>query len=182
MKNLVITGTSGVGKTFLEEELEKRKLSFQLPKYTDRKARPGENSSKLICLSSHEFQENRVNFFFTLKYGDFNYGWKRKDLKNGVITLAITQDSLEGFMKKNPDFWPVLLEVEEKNFEMLVKRMERRGESLEKINKRLEMAKIEFKNRESYRNIVKKYQGLVFDIKDDKTIFEEVIPELAKRQ
>jgi guanylate kinase len=40
MKNIVIVGTSGVGKTFLEQELETQKISYQIPKYTNRESRP----------------------------------------------------------------------------------------------------------------------------------------------
>ncbi|MBU1117624.1 hypothetical protein KKD37_01540 [Patescibacteria group bacterium] len=179
MKNLVITGTSGVGKTFLEEQLEKQKLTFQIPKYTDRPARPGENSTKLVCLSSEEFQTNRTNFFFTLKYGEYNYGWKKEDLKKEPVSLAITQGSLEEFLELNSNFLPILLEVNENNLEMLRQRMIKRGESEDKVFKRLELSKKELKNARKYQKILKKYNGLIFQIKNDHTIFEEVIPTLA---
>jgi len=182
MKNFVITGTSGVGKTFLEEELEKKKITFQIPKYTDRPRRLGDDLKKLICLSSVEFEENRKNFFFTLKYNGHNYGWKRDDLKKEAVTLAITQESLENFLKNNPNFLPILLEVKIDNLEMLRQRMIKRGESQDKITKRLDLAKEELINIDKYRNIVKKYQGLIFEIKNDKTIFEEVIPKLARKK
>lgn len=181
MINIVITGTSGVGKSFLEEELERQSLSFQIPKYTDRKRRPGENPQKLICLSREEFEKNRDSFFFTLKYGEFNYGWSKKDLEKTPQTLAITQESLEEFMQKNPNFLPIWLTINENNLGILEKRMRERGDSEEKIKERLEMAKQEIKNKNKYEAIIKKYQGIIFEIKDDSTIFEEVIPELAKR-
>jgi len=182
MKNLVIAGTSGVGKSFLEDELEKRNLYFQIPKYTNREARSGDNPLKLKCLGFDEFEENRTNFFFTLKYNNFDYGWKKEDLKKRFVVLDMTLESLGFFLKKNPSFLPVLLEVSENNLEMLKTRMKNRGESEEKITKRLELSRKELKNMENYRKIVKKYDGLIFEIKDDKTIFEEIIPELAKRR
>jgi len=55
MKNIVIVGTSGVGKTLLEQQMESLGISFQLPKYTNRPQRYGENSNKTICISSYEF-------------------------------------------------------------------------------------------------------------------------------
>lgn len=182
MKNIVIAGTSGVGKSFLEEELQKRGLSFAIPKYTDRPLRPGEDPKKLISISATDFEGNRESFFFTLKYGGFNYGWHKKDLEKAPVSLAITQESLEEFLQKNADFLPVLLVVNEDNFEMLKTRMKTRGDNEEKIKKRLEMAREENKVRVKYEEVVKKYVGLVFEIKDDSTIFESVIPELAKRQ
>lgn len=182
MKKIVIAGTSGVGKSFLEEELQKRGLSFQIPKYTDRELRPGENPEKLIALSATEFEKQKNDFFFTLKYGGFNYGWHKKDLAKAPISLAITQESLEEFLQKNPEFLPILLVVTAENFEMLKSRMRARGDSEAKIAQRLELAAEENKNQEKYEKIVKKYQGLVFEIKDDSTIFEAVIPELARIQ
>jgi len=182
MRNIVITGTSGVGKSFLEEELEKRGMSFQLPKYTDRERRPGENPQKLISLTKEEFKKNRRNFFFTLEYGGFNYGWKRKDLKKEPVSLAITQDSLEDFMKKNSNFLPIWLKIEENNLKLLKKRMEKRGDNKEKIEQRLKMSREEIKRNNKYEAIIKKYQGIIFEIKNDKTIFEEVIPVLAKKR
>ncbi len=182
MKNLVIAGTSGVGKSFLEEELEKRKLYFQIPKYSDREARSGDNPLKLKYLSSGEFEANRVNFFFTLSYNSFNYGWKKEDLKKGPVVMDMTLESLENFMINNPEFLPVVLEVSENNLEMLETRMRKRGESEEKIKKRIELSKEEIAKMEKYRKIVQKYKGLIFQIKNNQTIFEEVIPVLAKRR
>ncbi len=180
MRNIVITGTSGVGKSFLEEELERQGLSFQIPKYTDRERRPGEDSQKLISLSREKFEKNRTNFFFTLQYGDFNYGWSKKDLKKTPLTLAITQESLEEFMQNNPNFLPIWLTIDKNNLEILEKRMKDRGECEEKIKQRLEMTRQEIKNKNKYETVIKKYQGMIFEIKDNSTIFEEVIPQLAK--
>lgn len=182
MKNLVIAGTSGVGKSFLADELEKRKIYFQIPKYTDREVRSGDNPLKLKCLELDEFERNRINFFFTLNYNGFNYGWKKEDLENKLVVMDMTLESLENFLKINSNFLPILLEVKENNLEMLRQRMIKRGESEEKIIKRLELSKEELKNMEKYRKITKKYQGLIFEIKNDQTIFEEVIPKLAKRR
>lgn len=179
MRNIVITGTSGVGKSFLEEELERQGLSFQIPKYTDRDRRPGENPQKLICLSREEFEKNRDSFFFTLKYGEFNYGWSKKDLGKTPLTLAITQESLEEFMQKNPNFLPIWLTVDENNLGILEKRMKDRGDNEKKIKERLKMTKQEIKNKNKYETVIKKYQGMIFEVKNNSTIFEEVIPQLT---
>ena len=179
MRNIVITGTSGVGKSFLEEEMERQGLSFQIPKYTDRERRPGENPKKLVCLSKEEFEKNRDSFFFTLKYGEFNYGWSKKDLRKTPLSLAITQESLEEFMEKNPDFLPIWLKINENNLKILELRMINRGDDKEKIKQRLEMARKEIKNNKKYEKIIKKYQGMIFEIKNNSTIFEEVIPQLT---
>lgn len=181
MRNIVITGTSGVGKSFLEEEMERQGLSFQIPKYTDRERRPGENPQKLISLSREEFDKNRDSFFFTLEYGGFNYGWSKKDLEKAPLTLAITQESLEEFMQKNQNFLPIWLTVDKNNLGILEKRMKNRGDSEEKIKQRLEMTRQEIIDKKKYEKIIEKYQGMIFEIKNNSTIFEEVVPELARK-
>jgi len=180
MKNLVICGTSGVGKTFLEEELEKRKISFQLPKYFDRDNRPGERKNKNISLSKGEFLKIRNEFFFTLEYNGCNYGWKRKDKKKDrPVSLAITLKDLESFLKENKDFRPVLLWVDKGDLEIIKERMKKRGDPKEKIEQRMSLAREELKNREEYGRIVKENKGEIFKIKNDKTIFDEVIPRIV---
>ena len=178
MRNIVIAGSSGLGKTFLEEELEKRGVSFQLPKYFDREARASERRDKNIPLSREEWKKSDKEFFFKLSYNGYNYGWKESDKREGGVSIAITLKDLEEFLKENNDFVPVLLWMREENFKVLERRMRERGESEEKIAQRMELTKRELEEIEKYKNIVKSYEGLIFEIKDDRTIFKEVIPEI----
>lgn len=179
MKNLVICGTSGVGKTFLEEYLESQNLSYQLPKYFDRNNRPGERKDKNVSMSQERWMSTKKEFFFTLSYNNNNYGWKRADFKkNKVATLAITLESLSSFIKVNKDFMPILLWVELDNLELLRRRMKNRGEKKEKIEQRLKLAKIEIKKGNVYKKIIRENKGLIITIKDDKTIFKELIPRI----
>ena len=179
MRNFVICGTSGVGKTFLEEYLEKQNISWQLPKYFDRENRPGERKDKNISISPLDWENSKSEFFFVLRYNGYNYGWKRKDFpKDKRVTLAITLNSLETFMKLHKDFMPILLWVEENNLELLKKRMEERGEKKDKIEERMTLARAEIKQGDEYKKIVMENQGWVVLIKDDKSIFEEVLPRI----
>jgi guanylate kinase len=196
MKNIVIVGTSGVGKTFLEQELETQKISYQIPKYTNRESRPGENSTKTVCIPSSEFENLLANddFFFTLNYGGFKYGWKKSDLKlhhNLPATIAITLESLEGFLIKNPNFLAILLTINNNDLSLIEKRLYDR-ENIDllsknqlreiklKISQRLSLARQELEQIENYKKIVISNGGRVFYIKDNQTIFSEIIPDIKK--
>lgn len=181
--NLIISGTSGVGKSFLELELEKTGKFYPLPKYTDRQARPGEDPSKIINLSSFDFQklQSQNNFFFTLNYSNHLYGWAKKDLNkfnNKHATLAVTLDSLFDFFKINQPFLPILLTISKTNLHLIKNRLIKRGDSPDQIKTRLSLAHNEINNIQKYKDLVQKNHGLVFNITDDQTIFTKIIPEI----
>lgn len=182
--HLVVSGTSGVGKTFLEEELAKTGLFSPLPKIVDRPLRPKENPEKIISISKEEFMNRRRKgeFFFTLSYVGHNYGWYKKDLNVKVShrTLAITLESLAPFLRQNPYFLPVLLIIKPENFDLLALRMKRRGDPEEKIAERLALAAEEFEKIDYYTETVKKFGGLIFEIKNDLDIPNTVIPQILK--
>lgn len=147
MKNFVIAGTSGVGKTYLEEYLDEHNICFQLPKYFDRPARKCESKTKNISLNKNKWHAIKNEFFFTLTYNTFHYGWKTKDLKKHTSnTLAITLDSLKEFLNKNNTFIPILLWIDTKNLHIIEKRMKARKDNKDIINKRLSLASSEIKN------------------------------------
>lgn len=196
MINFVITGTSGVGKTFLEEQLEKTGCFFQIPKYTNRPQRPTEDTLKTVCVSDADFKklDENKDFFFTLDYSKYRYGWKNSDINlypNKSATLAITLESLSRFLAHNPGFTPVLLNISPSNFSLIEKRMHARENydklsPLEqksvksKISHYLNLASEETNRIKEYISVVKLHQGFVFDISDNRTIFTEIIPEIAR--
>lgn len=181
MSNLVICGTSGAGKTFLEEYLENHMECMPLPKYFDREIRPRERKDKNISVSRDTWMDMRDEFFFTLAYDHHNYGWKKSDLQTGkVSTLAITLESLGRFMEQNSDFIPILLWVGHDNLELIHTRMEKRGETKEKIAERLELARDEIARGDEYKKIVKDNMGWLVNVKSDLSVFEEVIPRTMK--
>jgi len=183
MTNFVIIGTSGVGKTFLEQELESMGISFQLPKYTNRSPRSAENTNKTVCISSIEFEKlfSPKSFFFTLDYGSYHYGWKKTDLllhPQLPATLAITLESLDSFLSQNPTFIPILLTVDNSDLFLLEKRLHLREKSESEITRRLNLARNELNIISKYIKLTKKKNGKVFYIKDNQTIFDEVIPQI----
>jgi len=180
--HLVIAGTSGVGKTYLEEELAKTGLFYPLPKVVDRPLRPGDNPQKIISISARDFSQRKKQgeFFFTLTYLGHHYGWLKTDLtfNHQPKTLAITLESLASFLEQNSDFLPVLLEIKPNHFKLLEKRMKKRGEPPEKIVERLALAQKEYLKMTFYRKIVQHFQGLIFEITSDRNIPEEIIPQI----
>ncbi len=185
MSNFVISGTSGIGKTYLEEQLEKTERFYQLPKYTTRPIRTSENPDKLIQLGTPEFLslEKYGHFFFTLNYAGYSYGWQKQDLlihPQKSKTLAITLDSLKPFLAQNSNFVPILLTINPNNFTLLKSRIVQRESAPNLAASRLKLAAGEISSIHKYISVVKNYKGHVFTIKDNNTIPSLIIPKLIK--
>jgi guanylate kinase len=189
---IVITGTSGVGKTFLESLLQEDYGFIQIPKYTNRPKRPGEIAGKgIFFVDKDELEKHKDDYFFSLNYTGFTYSWKKSDLEKNInnnITIAITLEALPGLLEKNIGFIPIILYIDQNNIELLEERIKiqldyfnlNKSEQKEAdiiISKRLELAKKESQNIDKYLNsITKENKGRAFKITDDLTIPNEVIP------
>lgn len=189
---IVITGTSGVGKTFLESLLQEEYGFIQIPKYTNRPKRPGEIAGKgIFFVDKDELEKHKDDYFFSLNYTGFTYSWKKSDLEKNInnnITIAITLEALPGLLEKNIGFIPIILYIDQNNIELLEERIKiqldyfnlNKSEQKEAdiiISKRLELAKKESQNIDKYLNsITKENKGRAFKITDDLTIPNEVIP------
>ena len=194
---IVITGTSGVGKTYLESLLQNDFDFIQLPKYTNRPKRPGEiEGNGIYFLKKIELINNVKNYFFSLDYTGYTYSWKTEDLNkynNNNVTMAITLESLSRFLKKDLNFIPIVLYVDKDNLELLRERIklqldysnlntEGKLKSDYIIKDRIELAKIESGNIEKYINLINKNgKGRAFKIIDDSTIPKEVIPYILEQ-
>lgn len=192
LQNFVILGITGVGKTFLELELQNKHGFYAWPKYTDREElrKEEEGATNIVPILKEEFQSMLPDFIFTMKYLNNNYGWRRQDYaqnRDKNITLAMTLENLANFMVKVPGFMPIMLHVELSNFGLIENRVRRRDgfENMtpeqqkfvnEKIQERLISARYDLEKFQFYQNIVNKYGGKIFVIKDDNTIYNEVIP------
>lgn len=192
LQNFVIVGITGVGKTFLELELQQKQGFYAWPKYTDREdlRQEEQGAPNLVKVSKTDFQSMLSDFVFTMKYLNNNYGWRRQDYaqnRDKNITLAMTLENLANFMVKVPGFMPIMLHVELNNFGLIENRVRRREgfENLtpeqqkfvnEKVQERLISARYDLERFSFYQNIVNKYGGKIFVVKDNNTIYEEVIP------
>lgn len=192
LQNFVIVGITGVGKTFLELELQQKHGFYAWPKYTDRQdsRREEEGVPNLVKVSKEDFQSMLPDFIFSMKYLNNNYGWRRQDYaqnRDKNITLAMTLENLANFMVKVPGFMPIMLHVELGNFGLIENRVRRREgfENLtpdqqkyvnEKVQERLISARYDLERFAFYQNIVNKFGGKIFVINDDNTIYNEVIP------
>lgn len=192
MRGLIITGTSGVGKSFLEAQLAGDYNLYPLTKYTDRPARPGESTRALQNLTSEEFmaRKNVGEFIFTLEYMGFNYAWTKADAishQDKILVLAVTLESMRNIFDNLPGFKPVLLTIDPGNLQLIEERMklredfanlppEKKSDIARKIQNRMDLARQELANVSEYGRIVESHGGRVFTIVDNTTLFTDVIP------
>ncbi len=204
IQKFVFVGITGVGRTFLELELQNKYGFYSWPKYTDRKEQRSEEvgQNNVVFVSKEEFDQMSDDFIFTLNHLNYRYGWRRRDLadnQNKNITLSITLESLADFMVRVPGFMPIMLHVDLENFALIEQRVKSREDYSnltldqkkyldEKIQERLISARYELEQFMFYQKTILKYGGKIFTIKDNTTISNEVIPyilanrEIAPRQ
>lgn len=187
---IAISGTSGVGKTYLENILADKYNFKQLPKTTDRKQRPHEREGQGIYFKTREQIEKEISkYFFTLEYAGHIYAWSKSDLNtNKDCTIAITMESMNSLLARDLNFTPILLYIDSSNLGFLEQRIKNqlnfdslnRQDKLEaeaKIAERLILAESELQNIDSYISIVESVKnGKAFQIQNDNTIFQEILP------
>lgn len=193
---IVITGTSGVGKTFLEELLASEYGFHQLPKTTSRNKRPNEIEGQGIKFAKKdEIQKMFDKFFFCLEYAGNIYCWEKKDLyEHDNCTMAITMESLPALLSLQLDFIPILLYLDRSHLDLLDHRIRKQlgytdltpQEKIAadlKIQERLNLANNELAQIDKYLKIIdKSAKGRAFLIKDDQTLYQEVIPYIMSLQ
>lgn len=193
MQNFFIAGVSGIGKSHLELELARSYGFYLFPKYTDRIARPGEaEDGSVISVSKEEFSQMEADdsFMFRLDYVGNRYGWLHIDFathQDQNITLQLPARYLEKFLEQAPDWKPILLDIDQQSIDLLIERMKQRHEYDKLSDSEKNRLDKEFKQRlglilednlrnKEYRQIISDYNGRVFMIKDDQTLYQEVIP------
>lgn len=198
MKVFVITGTSGVGKSHLENELEKNYWFHRMKTYTDRERRVEEqNDPGRICISREEYQQMKPDFIFELEYTGNHYGWRRDEFKKyrntKNIVFVVTLEAMVRMVKAIRGAIPVLLNISKENFGLIESRMKKRmgykqikdkeklKEIDDKISKRLELAETEVNKIGKYKKVLNSVGGMEFEITDDKVLYEQIIPAIIKR-
>jgi|GEM_PF-3046304 len=187
---IAISGTSGVGKTYLEKILAEKYNFKQLPKTTDRKQRPQEIEGQGIFFKTRaQIEKSLSEYFFTLEYAGHIYAWENSDLKRyNNCSVAITMESMSGLLAQNLNFIPILLYIDINNLNFLEQRIKNQlnFDSLNKldqldaqakIEERLKLAKQELQDIKKYIEIVESVpQGKAFRIQNDETIYQEILP------
>ncbi|MEI7578924.1 MAG: hypothetical protein WCJ58_02665 [bacterium] len=200
MKIFAVTGTSGVGKSHLEKELELNHGFHRMITYTDRERRAEEkNDPARVCLSKDEYQQMKSDFIFELQYTGNNYGWRKDEFlkfeKLTNVIFVVTLEAMTRIVKDIPGIIPILLHIKPENFSLIEARMKKRmgyaelvtrnsefeiREIEKKVKERLELATKEVNEIRKYMDVVKQYNGQIFEIKDDKSLYQEVIPMILK--
>ena len=70
IQKFVFVGITGVGRTFLELELQNKYGFYSWPKYTDRKEQRSEEvgQNNVVFVSKEEFDQMSDDFIFTLNH------------------------------------------------------------------------------------------------------------------
>ena len=160
-KLVIISGPSGAGKTTLVRQLlEKCPLPLELSvSATTRAARPGEQHGvDYHFLSAHEFQRRRRQGEFLECFEVFGrgywYGTLRKEVATGLaagkwVVLEIDVQGMQSVVAEYPD--AISLFVRPASLGELERRLRGRGtETEETIQRRLEVARHEWKFKDQY--------------------------------
>jgi guanylate kinase len=191
MSNLIIAGVSGVGKSFLESVLSKEYGYTSVTKYSNRPMRPNEKG--LISLSDKDFDAMQNEFLSVIHQGGYKYGYKKAEIENhDKKTIATPMKDIEAHIKATQTpLIPIILGIKVKSLDLLRDRMKQREnfDSLpqdqqqfiyNKIEERMKLAQEDIGFMKHYEDMAFKYDGKVFYIEDDNTLFDEVIPYIAK--
>ncbi len=196
-KGLIISGIAGVGKSYLEAELDKLPHFYRLPKYTDRMARPTEDKASTVNITTEEYEAklSAGEFLHTVQFMNHNYGWLKKDAvkqNDKILMMSLTPAALEEALEALPNFIPVFLAASTSEFDMLRARMRQREGWQEmdegarkmldvKISAYLELSREDISSSFGYEMITDNFGGKTFDILSDRTIHDQVIPWILKK-
>ncbi|MEI7604451.1 MAG: hypothetical protein WCJ19_05540 [bacterium] len=173
---LVITGPSGVGKTFLMDYLcDNYKFDNVLSTMT-RQPREGELTmvdNEYISDETYDFVEKEGDFFMSNKIFTTRYAYRRSFVKNifheGKIPTAIVYISVvDQWFKEYPESLGIFLKPI--NLELIKNRIKQRESDPEIIARRIDNLEKEIELFDSYSKYFKK----VFEIEDDKSIYKAV--------
>lgn len=180
---IVVTGPSGVGKTYLGDLLNRRyPKKFRIVKlFTTRRPRRGEKAVDRTYVSKAEFEKLISQDKLSL-YGEFDgnwYGWGTEITKNHPYHLItnVWPSYMRKFLKLE-HVLPIILTIRANDKPMLVKRIMTRGQTAAAAQSRLaqEANSLSYLNQFSRKHNIKK-----FVIEDDTTLEKQVIPWLLQQ-
>lgn len=197
MEIVVVTGPSGSGKTHLIHELTELGV-YPLEVYTDRPRRRQEKiKTDRVYLTKKEFNSQKKEFLYWFAFQGNRYGYKKGDIakqkradKN--ICFNIVPKQLTGLLMKLPSATVIYLNVRERDFSFLQKRMEKRdifptdteksaAKKLGQIESRLVYAREELRRLSKIKKaILINPKSKIFKISDDEGLYKQVLPYIKQ--
>jgi len=179
-KLLVVAGPSGIGKTYLAQQLLNRygNQVEQAQLFTTRQPRPNEVLPDRIFISEEEFlkRQQAGDFIISDVFHNNHYGYTQASITpvSGHLIVNAWPALLPQFTHL-PNVYFVGLTLDSKKLNLLKKRMLARGDSEEKANQRLPIIKKDLADLKKLEKLVTG-NGKLFTVEDDKTLPDQVIP------
>lgn len=179
-KALIITGPSGVGKTYLAEQLSKLypELFEPVKLFTTRKPRSNEQFVDRIFITQEEFADKQKNqeIIFAGGFHGNQYGYTFAALHPTSKHLIV--NAWPSFIPKFTSFPNVVLlglTIEPTSLPLLKLRMLNRGDTQQQVAERTPLIMRDMQDLKKLKPIIEQ-DGKVFTITDDTTIAKLVLP------
>ena len=176
---IAITGTSGIGKGFLKDNLKERLGLTDPPWYTTRKKRKGETRPDRVFVNETQFQkltENGSLIFAQDLYGGDKYALHKSAFKKGGVITEIHIDVVSKFRKLFPN--AILIGLTTNNVDFLKYRLKKRGDSQKEAAKRLAAAERELAKTRSLHKVFNINYAVGFD--NEKRIVQDIAKRIAQ--
>lgn len=186
-KLIVVTGPSGIGKSFLANKLitDYPSLFTEAKVYTTRPPRSTEQqASDRIFLSGAEFSKMQAAGVFLVhaEFDNYQYGWAKDSLvdTSGKITITNVWPALATSFANNPQTILVALTGESTLLELLTQRMKNRGADEAQISQRIPLIRRDIHDIDRLTDNISS-KGRVFTVQDDSTMNEIIIPWILSK-
>lgn len=181
MRPLVISGPSGVGKSFIVNELTSLHGFGRVVPYTTRQPRPGEVNGQMynfVSPSEYSRMNDDLGFFMDNEFFEARYGMPTESV-TGIAELHLrpVSEILVGLVSQFVSRFPQSerIFIEPQSFGFLEARMKKRGDSPEQIKTRLAGAE---KELTTYNNWAHRFFNKKYTVKSDRDasgIIEDIV-------
>ncbi len=179
-KLIVVSGPSGVGKTYLAEQLQRlypdKVSSVRL--VTTRRPRTKEAAVDRTFVSLEEFKamEQNQEFILTDIFQGHWYGYPKRELQPITKHLVVNAwPALLPKLVKLPDVIFVGLTITTASLSLLTTRMSDRGNSAQVISARIPLIQKDIRDIEALAHLIQDH-GMLFTVVDNQTVPEVIIP------
>jgi guanylate kinase len=175
---LIISGPSGIGKTYLEKHLIKNHNFKRIMSTTTRPAREGEQNwidYHFVTEDEYKKIEKENGFITSSHHLAAHYGFEKNlveqiQQENKIPITIVVPTVVEPFIKVYPQTFAIYLKPY--NDELQIKRMKLRGDSDDKIAQRLEAEKSQHEHFEKIKHMYHR----IFTVNEEN--FEEMLNEI----